>query len=222
MEVEVMKKTRSMIATLGMGILSVALAVFTNGCSCFFPCEKTESETPVVPVKAEQEKKACPKQQTVKKETEKTVKKTGEAVTKTVEAKKEEVKKAVETKAPDIAPTVSSVWTLELNTLKGAERSWEEPAKNITLIYDPHKKQIAGCAGVNRYFGPATIDETKKTFKAGALGVTRMAGPGMKYENLFLNVLSKVDSYAIKDGKLMLKAGPDTVAVFMTGVKATK
>ena len=49
-----------------------------------------------------------------------------------------------------------------------------------------------------------------------------MAGPGMKYENLFLNVLSKVDSYAIKDGKLMLKAGPDTVAVFMTGVKTTK
>ena len=128
-----MKKTRSMIATLGMGILSVALAVFTNGCSCFFPCEKTESETPAVPVKAEQEKKACPKQQTVKKETEKTVKKTGEAVKKTVEAKKEEVKKAVETKAPDIAPTVSSVWTLELNTLKGAEKSWEEPAKNITL-----------------------------------------------------------------------------------------
>ena len=31
-----------------------------------------------------------------------------------------------------------------------------------------------------------------------------------------------VDSYAIKDGKLMLKAGPDTVAVFMTGVKTTK
>ena len=59
-------------------------------------------------------------------------------------------------------------------------------------------------------------------FIAGALGVTRMAGPGMKYENLFLNVLSKVDSYAIKDGKLMLKAGPDTVAVFMTGVKTTK
>ncbi|MEI3003665.1 MAG: hypothetical protein V8T87_03470 [Victivallales bacterium] len=109
----------------GYGILSVALAVFTNGCSCFFPCEKTESETPAVPVKAEQEKKACPKQQTVKKETEKTVKKTGEAVKKTVEAKKEEIKKAVETKAPDIAPTVSSVWTLELNTLKGAEKSWK-------------------------------------------------------------------------------------------------
>ena len=77
MEVEVMKKTRSMIATLGMGILSVALAVFTNGCSCFFPCEKTESETPAVPVKAEQEKKACPKQQTVKKETEKNRKEDG-------------------------------------------------------------------------------------------------------------------------------------------------
>ena len=29
MEVKVMKKTRSMIATLGMGILSVALAMFT-------------------------------------------------------------------------------------------------------------------------------------------------------------------------------------------------
>ena len=32
----------------------------------------------------------------------------------------------------------------------------------------------------------------------------------------------KVKLLAIKDGKLMLKAGPDTVAVFMTGVKATK
>ena len=32
----------------------------------------------------------------------------------------------------------------------------------------------------------------------------------------------KVKLLAIKDGKLMLKAGPDTVAVFMTGVKTTK
>ncbi len=217
-----MKKTRSTIATLSMGFLSVALAVFTNGCSCFLPCEPTETETPAVPVTPEQEKKVCPKQLPEKKEAEKTVKKTEESVKKAVETKKEELGKETKNKVSEIAPTISSVWTLELNTLKGAEKSWEEPSKNITLIYDPQKKQIAGCAGVNRYFGPAAIDESKGTFKVGALGATRMAGPGMQYENLFLNVLSKVDSYVVKDGKLMLKSGSDVVAVFMTGVKATK
>ena len=136
-------------------------------------------------------------------------------------AKAPEQKKA-EPVSVDIAPTISTVWTLDLDSLDGIKKSWAEPDKNITLIYDPEKKQIAGCSGVNRYFGPVAIDQKKKTFKAGALGVTKMAGPGMDYENLFLNLLSKVDSYAIKNGKLMLKSGSDTVAVFTTGVKETK
>ena len=218
-----MMTMRSMLAAMGTGTLAVALAVLTNGCSCFSSCEKTAPEVPAPPVekKAQPPKSAVPAPPAQKKQAE-----TGKTPEKKVVKKPEETKtavmKPVQEKISVLAPRVSTVWTLELDSLKGTMKSWEEPAKNITLIYDPEKKQIAGCAGVNRYFGPATIDEKKGTFKTGALGATKMAGPGMQYEDLYLRLLSKVDSYLIKDGKLFLKSGKDTLAVFTTEVKETR
>ena len=217
-----MMTMRSMLATMGSGTLAVALAVFTNGCSCFSSCEKTAPEVPAPPVeKAQPPKSAVPAPPAQKKPAE-----TGKTPEKEVVKKPEETKtavmKPVQEKISVLAPRMSTVWTLELDSLKGTMKSWEEPAKNITLIYDPEKKQIAGCAGVNRYFGPVTIDEKKGIFKTGALGATKMAGPGMQYEDLYLRLLSKVDSYLIKDGKLFLKSGKDTLAVFTTEVKETR
>ena len=213
MEVNVMKNVHSLVAALNAGVLSAALAMLAGGCSCgSSACGVSASPAqPQVPEKKVQQ--TVPAKPVVEKK----------AVTAAADktAKAPEQKKA-EPVSVDIAPTISTVWTLDLDSLDGIKKSWAEPDKNITLIYDPEKKQIAGCSGVNRYFGPVAIDQKKKTFKAGALGVTKMAGPGMDYENLFLNLLSKVDSYAIKNGKLMLKSGSDTVAVFTTGVKETK
>ena len=213
-----MMTMRPMFAALGAGTLAAALAVLTSGCSCFSSCEKTAPEVPASPVEKAQPAKSVVPVTPVQKKTEETVKKPekGSVTDKT------EVKATKQPSAAALAPKISTVWTLELDSLKGTMKSWEEPAKNITLIYDPEKKQIAGCAGVNRYFGPATIDEKKGTFKTGALGATKMAGPGMQYEDLYLRLLSKVDSYLIKDGKLYLKSGKNTLAVFTTEVKETK
>ena len=229
MEVNVMKNVHSLVAALNAGVLSAALAMLAGGCSCgssacgvsASPAQPQVPEKKVqqtVPAKPVVEKKAVT---AAADKTAKAPEKKAATAAADKTAKAPEQKKA-EPVSVDIAPTISTVWTLDLDSLDGIKKSWTEPDKNITLIYDPEKKQIAGCSGVNRYFGPVAIDQKKKTFKAGALGVTKMAGPGMDYENLFLNLLSKVDSYAIKNGKLMLKSGSDTVAVFTTGVKETK
>ena len=217
-----MMNMRSMIAPLGSGFLAAALVILTNGCSCFSSCETTAPAITVPPAEKTQVKKTTEPVQTPQKKTAETVKIPAKKIDKTPDVKQTVKQTTPVVKTVTLAPTVSTVWTLELDSLKGAEKSWEEPAKNITLIYDPEKKQIAGCAGINRYFGPTAVDEKMGTFKTGALGVTKMAGPGMKYEDLFLKVLSKVDSYLIKDGKLLLKSGKDTVAVFTTEVKETK
>lgn len=213
MEVNVMKNVHSLAAALNAGVLSAALAMLAGGCSCGTSVFGG-SAAPACPAPEKEMQQAVPKSTAAIKN----------AVSTTAEktASKVPEKKKAESQTVDIAPTISTVWTLELDSLEGIKKSWTEPDRNITLIYDPEKKQIAGCSGVNRYFGPVTINQQKKTFKAGALGVTKMAGPGMDYENLYLNLLSKVDSYAIKDGKLMLKSGSDTVAVFTTGVKETR
>ena len=229
MEVNVMKNVHSLVAALNAGVLSAALAMLAGGCSCgssacgvsASPAQPQVPEKKVqqtVPAKPVVEKKAVT---AAADKTAKAPEKKAATAAADKTAKAPEQKKA-EPVSVDIAPTISTVWTLDLDSLDGIKKSWAEPDKNITLIYDPEKKQIAGCSGVNRYFGPVAIDQKKKTFKAGALGVTKMAGPGMDYENLFLNLLSKVDSYAIKNGKLMLKSGSETVAVFTTGVKETK
>ena len=213
-----MMKIHSVATTLGLTSYAALLIAFTNGCSCFDSCETNIQEVPAVQ-KTEQQKQPS----ITEPQTQKTPEKTPEVpIKESTETKKEPVPATTEVKITTIAPAISTVWTLELNSLKGAQKSWTEPAKNITLIYNPEQKQIAGCAGVNRYFGPTAIDEKKGTFKAGALGVTKMAGPGMEYEDLFLKVLSKVNSYKIEDGKLLLKSGSETVAVFTTGVKETK
>ena len=220
-----MMNMRVLIAPFGVCSLAVALAVLTSGCSCFSSCEKPVSEVPAPPEEKTQPTKSVATVTPTQKKPEETVKKPEETVKKPEKGSvtdKTEVKETKQPSAVALAPKISTVWTLELDSLKGTMKSWEEPAKNITLIYDPEKKQIAGCAGVNRYFGPATIDEKKGTFKTGALGATKMAGPGMQYEDLYLRLLSKVDSYLIKDGKLYLKSGKNTLAVFTTEVKETK
>jgi len=106
-------------------------------------------------------------------------------------------------------------WELKRESLQGVPANAEKPQRYITMQIAPDGK-IAGCSGVNRYFGTVKIDSAKNVidFKSNPIGSTRMAGPGMAYEDAYLKMLSTVDSYEVKGNKLFLKSAGKTVAEF--------
>ena len=110
----------------------------------------------------------------------------------------------------------NSAWTLDINSLKGADSQWDKPAKDITLTFDENGK-VAGCAGVNRYFSGKPALENDGDIDFGMMGSTMMAGPGLQYESLFLKTLDEADDFAIVDGKLYLYDDKDVIAVFTPG-----
>lgn len=114
---------------------------------------------------------------------------------------------------PEDVALTGGDWALELDTLAGVERSWTEPARDITLSIRQDGR-FAGCAGVNRYFGKAEFDPATHALKFGNAGVTMMAGPGLEYESAYLKMLATVDSYEISGNRLFLKANGETVAEF--------
>lgn len=110
----------------------------------------------------------------------------------------------------------NSAWTLDINSLKGADSQWDKPAKDITLTFDENGK-VAGCAGVNRYFSGKPALENDGDIDFGMMGSTMMAGPGLQYESLFLKTLDEADNFAIIDGKLYLYDDNNVIAVFTPG-----
>lgn len=106
-------------------------------------------------------------------------------------------------------------WELNRKSLQGVPVNAEKPQRYITMQIAPDGK-ISGCSGVNRYFGMVKIDSGKNVidFKSSPIGSTRMAGPGMAYEDAYLKMLSTVDSYEVKGDKLFLKSAGKTVAEF--------
>ena len=110
----------------------------------------------------------------------------------------------------------NSAWTLDINSLKGADSQWDKPAKDITLTFDENGK-VAGCAGVNRYFSGKPALENDGDIDFGMMGSTMMAGPGLQYESLFLKTLDEADNFAIVDGKLYLYDDNNVIAVFTPG-----
>lgn len=110
----------------------------------------------------------------------------------------------------------NSAWTLDINSLKGADSQWDKPAKDITLTFDENGK-VAGCAGVNRYFSGKPALENDGDIDFGMMGSTMMAGPGLQYESLFLKTLDEADNFAIVDCKLYLYDDNNVIAVFTPG-----
>lgn len=110
----------------------------------------------------------------------------------------------------------NSAWTLDINSLKGADSQWDKPAKDITLTFDENGK-VAGCAGVNRYFSGKPALENDGDIDFGMMGSTMMAGPGLQYESLFLKTLDEADNFAIVDSKLYLYDDNNVIAVFTPG-----
>lgn len=110
----------------------------------------------------------------------------------------------------------NSAWTLDVNSLRGANSQWDKPEKDITLVFDNNGK-VAGCAGVNRYFSGKPVLEKDGDIDFDMMGSTMMAGPGMQYESLFLKTLDEADDFAIIDGKLYLYDDNNVIAVFIPG-----
>ena len=106
-------------------------------------------------------------------------------------------------------------WELNRESLQGVPANAEKPQRYITMQIAPDGK-IIGCSGVNRYFGTVKIDSAKNEidFRSNPIGSTRMAGPGMAYEDAYLKMLGTVDSYEVKGNKLFLKSAGKTVAEF--------
>ncbi len=100
-------------------------------------------------------------------------------------------------------------WQLDPASLKGVQNPAEKPMQPITLLIAADGK-VSGCAGVNRYFGTAVVDEAEEELKFPPLGTTRMAGPGMNYETAYLQMLAKVEEYKIT-GDLLTLYGDDDV-----------
>ena len=115
----------------------------------------------------------------------------------------------------------NSAWTLDINSLKGADSQWDKPAKDITLTFDENGK-VAGCEvslslplGLKNSGKPALENDGDIDF--GMMGSTMMAGPGLQYESLFLKTLDEADNFAIVDGKLYLYDDNNVIAVFTPG-----
>ena len=110
-------------------------------------------------------------------------------------------------------------WKLKPESLSDVPADAEKPQREITMRIEPDGR-ISGSSGVNRYFGTIRVDSAKGKidFQSGAIGSTRMAGPGMAYENAFYELLKRVDSFEIREGRLLLKSADKIVAELQSGL----
>lgn len=85
-------------------------------------------------------------------------------------------------------------------------------ADAFTLRFDAAETMVAGRTNCNRFFGSYEADG--RTLDFGDLGMTRMACPGMEYEDLFVGMLDEVDGYRIEGRRLVLTDDGKVLAVF--------
>lgn len=108
-------------------------------------------------------------------------------------------------------------FALDYDSLAGVKELKEKPEKAITMTFAEKDGKIivAGCSGVNRYFGNAVITKESNEIKFSQMGSTMMMGPGMEVEKLFLQNLEKVAKYGVNESKLsFMNANGEILAVF--------
>lgn len=96
--------------------------------------------------------------------------------------------------------------TWVLNAIEGGGSSLE----GADIIMEISGDQIAGHAGVNRFFG-----KFAQGLVVGPIGTTMMAGPPhqMKQEQQFLDLITRAESWVVEGGSLVVNAN-DLSAVF--------
>jgi putative lipoprotein len=118
----------------------------------------------------------------------------------------EMVLKRVTTATP-LANLENTIWVLQAYGQPGNLKS---PLKDseINATFDSTKGQVAGSAGVNRYFGGYELKDNKLTISK-QMASTAMAGPQplMDQEQEYLTALQAADSYRIDGGNLTIYCG---------------
>jgi len=110
-------------------------------------------------------------------------------------------------------PLEGTKW--QLSQLNGSPVPAFLASRPVDLQLDATQHRVSGSSGVNRVAGSYQI--AGKRISLGPLMGTRMAGPpeAMEFESAYLKALGRVDEWAMVDGHLELRAGPETVAVYL-------
>ena len=102
-------------------------------------------------------------------------------------------------------------WKLVPDSLAKHDEKWFLPHRAITLTCTDQGRYI-GFGGVNNYTGCFTFDASRGAIKFGPAMCSRMAGPGLDYENCFLQQLQAVDNYRVIGCELELRQGTTVLA----------
>ena len=86
---------------------------------------------------------------------------------------------------------------------------------SLNLVAEP--LNYSGYSGCNRYFGSYFTKDSLISFNLG--GSTKMACPDedMRTESMYINALSKVETYKIKQDTLFLKRGDRVTLTYVLG-----
>lgn len=88
-----------------------------------------------------------------------------------------------------------------ITKVEGTTVSSENTENEAYMSFDVNEKQMQGCAGCNRIFGPFEAGAKNGTLKFGNTGSTRMMCANMDVEDKVLNAMGKVAQFKIVDGK---------------------
>ncbi|MCM1151453.1 MAG: META domain-containing protein [Alistipes sp.] len=108
-------------------------------------------------------------------------------------------------------PLEGTVW--KLSAMEGIPASAigsEEDA--FTLSFDGEEMMVAGRTNCNRFF--SNYEAIDGTLAFGDMGMTRMACPDMEFEDAFVQMLGRVDGFAIDGDRLTLFGDGETLASF--------
>lgn len=93
--------------------------------------------------------------------------------------------------------------TWELNYISGPRIAFEGlyPDRKPTLIFDLEENRVSGNSSCNSFSGTLKIEGNKIDFNT-PMAMTKMFCPG-EGENVFIESLKKVNTYAVTDGNTL-------------------
>jgi heat shock protein HslJ len=101
-------------------------------------------------------------------------------------------------------PLVGTTWYLR--SIRGKELAVQPDMKRPFLVLRPAENRLNGFAGCNAFTGSYTTKAPDR-LSFSNVAATRMMCPDMEMESKLLDALEKTDSYAIREGRLMLHRG---------------
>ena len=89
--------------------------------------------------------------------------------------------------------------------------------RNPWITFDIEKNRIHGSTSCNKFFGGLEINNPK--IRVGTIGSTRMAGPDMSVEDLFLKAINKVKYFKFVDNTLHFLAEDNVIIMKLENVE---